>query len=56
MVYKVGIIGAMDEEVEILINNMQDKDVVESSTKDAMEIIEVSVPESVTYAHVDVRL
>ena len=35
---------------------VRDKDVVENSTKDAMEIIEVSVPESVTYAHVDVRL
>ena len=31
MEYKVGIIGAMDEEVEILINNMQDKDVVEKA-------------------------
>ena len=44
------------EEKVAVAEDVQDKDVVESSTKDAMEIIEVSVPESVTYAHVDVRL
>lgn len=45
-----------DTEGKVAAEDVRDKDVVENTTKDAMEIIEVSVPESVTYAHVDVRL
>ena len=47
---------ARTEEKSVVATEVQDDDAVENSSIDSMEITEVSVSESVTYTHVDVRL
>ena len=44
------------EEKSVVSTEAQGVDVVEKSSTDSMEITEISVPESITYTHVDVRL